>query len=377
MTPWKTALRTAFLPFLLSRLWISIFVYLGHLQHPYLLKVPHAYEGVPNWWLNPWTTYDSLYYLGIAREGYAHSHWSAFFPLYPTLLSLAGNDLVTVAAWGVFLSHLSLLAGLALLYHLTTLDFNQDIANRTIWLTAFFPTAAVFGAVYTESVFLVLLTATFLAARRERWVLAGLIGFVAALTRNSGPVIFVALFVHYIFCLSRDHRRAKALELLAIFVPLTTFFVVQLYFEKALHVDTFETQRTFFKREFGSPLTPLWKDFWLILTLQWTHPMIYLNLGASILSIYFALRYWKQPAVFYSVFLLVLVLLHLTVARTFPSHTVGAARYVLTTIPFLQRLALWQPNVLRYPLFRWCGIAVYLLLCAMFSMMFGMKQFLF
>ena len=70
---------------LVSRLWLAACAYAGHMAHPFREAIPGGYAGVSNWWLNVWTTYDSTYYLEIARHGY-RALTSAFFPLYPLLL---------------------------------------------------------------------------------------------------------------------------------------------------------------------------------------------------------------------------------------------------------------------------------------------------
>ena len=105
------------LAFALSRIWIAIFVYAGHAQHKYLSPIPGGWEGVRNWWLNPWTTFDSRHFITIAQSGY-DSNIAAFFPLYPFLLKLAGNDMAAMAAWGVVISNAAFGGALLIFFHL-------------------------------------------------------------------------------------------------------------------------------------------------------------------------------------------------------------------------------------------------------------------
>ena len=56
--------------FISSRLLCSGLVYFGHSKRTFLSPVPGGWEGIENWWLNPWTTYDSQWYLQIAVDGY-------------------------------------------------------------------------------------------------------------------------------------------------------------------------------------------------------------------------------------------------------------------------------------------------------------------
>ena len=65
-------------------------------------------------------------------------------------------------------------------------------AKSALWTVVFlsvFPTAFFFQAIYSESLFLLLSVACFLAARRGRWALAGAAGFLASLTRNTGLLL--------------------------------------------------------------------------------------------------------------------------------------------------------------------------------------------
>src|SRR4051794_20471605 len=184
-TGWIAAARVALWPFLLSRVWVALFAYFGHARRPYLAPVPGGWEGVANWWLNPWTTYDSQWFIRIATAGY-ESLTASFFPLYSLLLNPAGPDPVRMAAWGFLISNLAFAAGLVVLYRLTALDYDERTGRAALWLLAFFPTAAIFSAVYSESIFLLFLVAAFYALRRDAWGWTGVWAFLAALTRNSG-----------------------------------------------------------------------------------------------------------------------------------------------------------------------------------------------
>ncbi|MBA3379520.1 MAG: hypothetical protein H0T93_11615, partial [Chloroflexia bacterium] len=68
-------------------------------------------------------------------------------------------------------------------------DFNVSVAQRTLWGLALFPTAFFFNAVYTESLFLLLAVAALYHARKGEWLLAGVIGLLAALTRSAGVML--------------------------------------------------------------------------------------------------------------------------------------------------------------------------------------------
>ena len=74
----------------------------------------------------------------------------------------------------------------------------EDAARRTVVLIAFFPAAVFFSAAYTESLFLALSVGVLLAARRERWALAGALGALAAATRSMGVLLIVPALLMYL-----------------------------------------------------------------------------------------------------------------------------------------------------------------------------------
>jgi hypothetical protein len=96
---------------------------------------------------------------------------------------------------GVVISAASFLVGLVLLYRLTELELGRRAADATVLLVAFAPLSFFFTAVYTESLFLMLSVASVLAARRERWMLAGILTSLATLTRPTGILLTVPLVI--------------------------------------------------------------------------------------------------------------------------------------------------------------------------------------
>lgn len=148
----------------------------------------------------PFARWDSYWYLTIARFGYAHiRERMAFYPLYPAMIHMLGwvtrSDLVA----GVLISLVSLAIALALLHRLVALDFGEQIATTTVLLIAFCPVAFFLSAVYTESLFLALSVAAIYAARRERWMLCGAMGFFAALSRNGGIALILPTAIIYLY----------------------------------------------------------------------------------------------------------------------------------------------------------------------------------
>jgi Mannosyltransferase (PIG-V) len=165
---------------------------------PARLTAPFGY--LANAVVAPLARWDSVWYLKIASHGYAHiRERMAFYPLYPGLMHVLGwvtrSDLVA----GVVISLASLAVALFLIERLVRLDFGEEVAGTTVTLIAFCPVAFFLSAVYTESLFLALSVGTIYAARRERWLLCGVLGFLAATSRNGGIALLLPTAITYLY----------------------------------------------------------------------------------------------------------------------------------------------------------------------------------
>ena len=172
---------------------------------------PPPMTGLAHYLVEPMRLWDGLWYRLIARDGYEISEGTAkaaFWPLYPWLME-QGSRLTGWAAEsvGYVISNLSFLGALIIVYRIVSIDFDRDVARRTLWALALFPTAVFFSAVYTESLFLLLAAGALLAARQGNWWVAGLVGLLAALTRSAGVMLLAPFAVLFIQQHGWDIRR--------------------------------------------------------------------------------------------------------------------------------------------------------------------------
>jgi len=160
-------------------------------------------------WLEIWNRWDAVHYLNLAQNGYQASGEDRFliifYPLFPWLTRIAA------LVFGDYILSALVLAGIAsvaaglLLRGLLHLDYTGEIAERSVWFMFIFPGSAVLHLPYTESLLLALVLGSFLAARTDRWAVAGILGALACLSRINGVVLIPALIAEagYEFWLTR------------------------------------------------------------------------------------------------------------------------------------------------------------------------------
>ncbi|WP_334111187.1 hypothetical protein [Thermodesulfitimonas autotrophica] len=368
--------REILLVFAVAKVFQGVFVYAGYLLRGPL--PPQTWPGVANWWLNPWTTYDSQWYLEIAARGYRELT-APFFPLYPLWLKICGHTDVTRALAGVIISNLAFLLALYFLRRLTQEDYDTPTARAVVWVAAFYPTAAVFGAVYTEALFLLFLVLAFTTARREKWAAAGFWGLLAGATRNSGPVVFAALLLDY---LHARRYRLKALNLKPVlFLSLTLagplLFGLYLYFQFSDPLLSLKSQHHFYRVGFAWPWQPLCADLKNFCTGRNPNAVIPINLLFLSLIGYWVIRRRRALRPAYLFLLLGVVLMHLCYPRANSPHTIGLIRYLSVLFPFLQILA--AGYVAATKKVKGAKILLplaYFLVNAFFAFGFGLKSFL-
>jgi hypothetical protein len=177
--------------FLATRLLLLLVTYFG-----YILLTASKYSGAQVnlvAFFSSWDHWGAQRYLAIAQHGYKTPFDFAFFPLFPLLTALLtpplGNWSYLIV--GMLISNGALLGTLFVLYQLAVDSGGEQVARRTLLYLCIFPTAFFFFAAYNESLFLLCITGAFLALRKQRWWLAGLLGFFATLTRSVGILLVV------------------------------------------------------------------------------------------------------------------------------------------------------------------------------------------
>ncbi len=163
--------------------------------------------------LRMWSHWDAPHFLDVIVFGYRdgdssglvgpHGYRSiypddlalyiVFFPLFPWLATIVNVVIDDPLVSAFVVTTVASMFVAPLLYRLVRHDEDASIALRSAWFLLIFPTAYFLHIGYTEAVFMALVLGSFLAARTERWWLAGVLGGLAALARINGLVLIPAL----------------------------------------------------------------------------------------------------------------------------------------------------------------------------------------
>ena len=185
--------------FLASRLLIVVAAFVAEALIP---RNPLLEPGADGPILRSLTSWDGWYYLGIVRDGYQAAPVSgdyaniAFPPLYPVLIRLLswpfqGSEGIVA----ILISNLAFIGALGLLVRLGTPYLGRRRATMAAGLLIIYPFASVFAMAYTESLFLLLMVAAFLAAERGHRAWAGIFLALTVLCRLQGIALILPLLL--------------------------------------------------------------------------------------------------------------------------------------------------------------------------------------
>jgi hypothetical protein len=172
-----------------------VFLYAGQ---SYQALADQRVDGVYGWF-ELWNRWDALNYQKLAVHGYSAvgdmRPTMVFYPLYPWTIRLVAIVLNDYLLSALLVSTLASIVAGILLYRLVQLDFSRATATLAVWFLFIFPTSYFLHIGYTESLFLTLALGCVLAARTGRWLMAGVLGALACLTRATGLILVPALLV--------------------------------------------------------------------------------------------------------------------------------------------------------------------------------------
>ena len=358
---WKRILYIALFWFVI-RIVLGVWMWgIGDIFHAAIpAKSPDSYKGVlleTNPWLEPWQRWDTPQYQAIAERGYTAFDTALFTPpLYPLLMRLAaqllgGNTLLA----GLVISGMTGLLCLVFVERMVRFEFDdRSDSIRTVLYMISFPTAIFFFAAYTESLFLLAVVASLFAARRAKWIQAGIWGAVAALTRSPGFLICIPLTFAAWCAWKKGDRKGW----LGIAITLMGALMFPIYVWFSLHQPP--TAILIAVGRGGQLTFPGWNIFVAILHILQgqfiTENLV--ELAFTLFFIFLTILIWKKLPRLYAVYTVTFMALFLTRLGS-PQPLVSMARYVLEIFPAFLIFAIWgrKPLVNRLILYiSWLGL---------------------
>lgn len=357
----KSAMKQAAWVFGLSRLLILLITYIGIVLFPLNgQSSPVNCSASLRPCLLAWYHFDAVAYVNIAHHGYIYTPDTAFFPFWPLMehfggLLLGGFFPGSYYAAGLLLANICFYFALVLLYCLLAEDFEPTLARRALFYFALAPYALFFFAGYTESLFVLLSVGFFLLLRRGRsfdWWLAGLLGFVAALTRSSGIILVIPYLVMYI---QRHWTRAERtqrswVQKLNAFIPVVLIpagivaYMIYLYYTKGNPFIFISQERTYvWHRYFTFPWTGFISAINSILTtpvFSRSHLQNLLDFSFTLIAPVALAIGWRRIPLHYALFALGLMLFTLSFPQII--YPLGSQqRYMMSIFPLAIIFAFW------------------------------------
>jgi hypothetical protein len=306
-----------------------------------------------------WGNFDGYHYMKVAQQGYNPARLP-FFPFYP--LSVRFMHLVFHFPFlisGLIVSHITFIISLIVLYQLLKIDKRQNLWLYFFATLIFFPTSYSYGAVYNDSLFLLLASLTLLFGRRKQWFYATLAGVLTTLTRLNGLALCFFVLAEYLFPLDEIYKnsfsvkknialikkRLNPLQILkskifiTILIPLT-------YFGYLLYIQLkFGDWRLIYKAmdvwRQNVPTVPL-QVFWRYLKIILFYPQRDIIYLVALIELFFVIFYiaiiiysFKKIRFSYWLFLIVSILIPATTG-TFA----GMPRYGLHMYPLYLSVAI-------------------------------------
>ncbi len=294
-----------------------------------------------------WARWDSVWFVRIAEHGYARPpEAAAFSPLYPGLLAaggrLAGGRYVLA---GIAFSLVCAAAAAALLYRLGSELLDEGAARRAVLYLAFFPMSFFLGAVYGESLYLLLALGAFVSAEHGRFGTAGLAAGLAILTRGAGVALLPAIALLAL----RAPSPRRALAGLALALPVAAAAPLVLLAAGRSPLDVLRAQELWQRHlspagPFGGVVAGAVKGWRAALSLGSPHgaylpwPSELANLLFLMLFLALTVVAWRRLGAPYGLFAALSLALPLSVPST-PSPLLSLPRFGLVVFPFFLALA--------------------------------------
>lgn len=140
------------------------------------------------------TITDAKNYIKIAEYGYTtignDKYLLVFFPMYPLMIRILHTiTFIDYSLCAFIISLFSSCASVVLLYKVSRIDYKEECATHIAIAYLMYPVMSFMLTALNEGVFMMFLLATVYCIRKKKYILAGLFGYLVALTRLPGLCI--------------------------------------------------------------------------------------------------------------------------------------------------------------------------------------------
>ncbi|MBI2971128.1 MAG: hypothetical protein HYY37_01770 [Candidatus Aenigmarchaeota archaeon] len=365
--------------FLTVKLALIVIASASHVLLP--LEMTHRQARAESLLINPWAQYDAAAYVDIAQRGYNSQFMDgtgnyAWYPFYPLLIRLFSFLGYYTAAF--LIANAASVAAIALLYVLAKEELGGQKAYRTIFFLSMFPAAYFFTAMYTESVFLALSLGAFIAAQRNMFLHAGVLGFLLSLTRMQGVLIFFPLAYMYLRTIDFNYRRIGKEALFLFLIPFGLLLLLGYHHE--LTGDPFAQFKTQASEDFHRRISLPWESVLfetraMANALGWgvQHAFVhFLNISTLALLIFFAYVSYRHLKPEYTIYILTSILL-----PTMSSTLEAITRFALVIFPVFMAMAVYESKNARAARYLKALYMVFAVLLVLFTIRHANEEILF
>jgi Gpi18-like mannosyltransferase len=300
--------------------------------------------------LSPWERWDAVWYQQIVVHGYSSNNGTApFQPLYAWLATPFAR-----AGMSPILSLLivSSLAGVALFYlyiKLARFDLSSMDSHFAVMLFALAPPAFILFAPYSEAVFLLAAVACTIALRQKSWWLAGLLGGIAALTRQQGILLLIPMTWELWENSSHSFREAKQqwrswLAILLIPLGMLVWLAYRAFILNDVHVNFVNFNQFLYSllispsasqvvpdQHFAWPWQVLYYSFQKLIAASDVD--IWVNIIGGLLFIILLAISWRKMRTSYRLYSLVTVCISFSFFSGFLHPVMGLLRHLFLAFP--------------------------------------------
>jgi Gpi18-like mannosyltransferase len=332
----------------LTLLWVLLFALVGTrtISEPDVLCKTHSLienSHDAGLLLNSAIRWDTVCYLLIAESGYTvQPGLTGWPPLYPVLIRIFALMFRPPIFAALVVSSLAAWLAFTILYLLITENHDETTARNCLFLYAIYPHSFFLVYGYSEATFFVFVIASLLLAQRKYWGWAGILAGAAALTRNQGILLTIALLWEGVsqFREKPERRFTDLLKpIAASALPLLAFGAFSLYMHEVLKAGwPWQTLSYYWGEYLGFPWQGIMGNAKRLLTVTTSTDLYWLP--TTIVDLLFAvtiplvlafnLRLGRSSHMLYAWAVILLSLIKLE-----PNDTLWAfSRYALTVFPF-------------------------------------------